>query len=137
MVSICRCFCAALLGERKKGREDLGQCCCVYDSQMEATLRCSVLQSGPAILHCVLQNGTHTGSNPQIPSYVQSFFPAKYPSYSVSGPERIQFITSFYSLASPAKYLAISYLSPSIQVIVCLRWIHFGQKESSLKKKKI
>lgn len=24
------------------------------------------------------------------------------------------------------------FLSPSIQVIVCLRWIHFGQKKSSL-----
>lgn len=85
------------------------------------------------------RKGSTLGSHPKP----QSMFkvlprpPANYPSYSVSVPKIIQFVTFFFKQPGHfPKYLTISYLSPSIQVIVCLRWVHFGQKEASLKKKK-
>lgn len=67
----------------------------------------------------------HRVANPQPQAMFKVFFPAKY---------NTQVILAVGQEES--KYLTISYLSPCIQVIVCLRWVHFGQKESSLKEKK-
>lgn len=127
-------------GGGKKREQAWGKCCCIYEeSQMQVTLQSSVLWPNLSYypVYCRRES---TPVSPPAPAML--FKVSTYPTppqqntlgNSVFKAKRDPFGNKFFkkSLASSPRYLTISYLSPSIQVIVCLRWIHFGQKESGL-----